>query len=93
MGDTRNILTIFVFFFGLALCFWRAPQADRWHLVLWLIAVTIWSNLLLLGPSTRNPMFGVALGTFLMLALGDTFDVERSHDHSSKPDVIGLLAS
>ena len=68
MGNSPNIVTLFLFFFGLALCFWRAPQADRWHLILCLVAAGLWGSLLLLDPSTRTPMFGVATSTFLIIA-------------------------
>ena len=36
--DTQQVVTLFLFFLGVALCFWRWPQADRWHVVLCIVA-------------------------------------------------------
>ena len=83
MADTRDIVTLFVFFFGLALCFWRAPQADRWHVILCFIAAGLWSSLLLLNPSTRNPMYGVAVSVFLISGLTQYFR-RRAESRSSR---------
>jgi hypothetical protein len=73
MADTLNIVTLFLFFFGVALCFWRVPQADRWHLVLCLVAAGLWGSLPLLNPSTRTPMFAVVTSSFLIMALAQYF--------------------
>jgi uncharacterized membrane protein YjjB (DUF3815 family) len=73
MAHSPNIVTLFVFFFGLALCFWRAPNADRWHVSLCLIAAGLWISLVFLDPTTRNPMFAVATSTFLIIALAKYF--------------------
>lgn len=73
MADTPSITTLFVFFFGVALCFWRVAQADRWHVVLCLVATGLWCGLLLFDPATRKPMFGVATSTFLIIGLAQYF--------------------
>ena len=66
--DPNTQLTVlFVFFLGVALCFWRAPQADRWHVVLCFIAAAIWGSLLWLVPSLRTwPFIFSALIFFLI---------------------------
>jgi Na+/H+ antiporter NhaD/arsenite permease-like protein len=69
--DTRQIIALFVFFFGLALCMWRAPKADRWHVVLRLIAVTLWCGLLVFEPRTRTVGYGFVVTTFVIAALSE----------------------
>jgi hypothetical protein len=61
--------TLTVFFFGLALCMWRAPQADRLHVVLCLCAAALWCGPLLFDPVARNPPFGIAVITSLTIGL------------------------
>ena len=61
-------LALFVFYVGLVLCGWRKRQADRWHIVLCMTAIALWSGTLLFLPATRLPMLGVAAITFLSLA-------------------------
>jgi hypothetical protein len=72
-SDTHQIVTLFVFFFGVALCFWRVPQADRWHVVLCVIAAALWCGLLLFEPRTRTPPFGFVVVTFLVIGMSQPF--------------------
>ena len=71
-GDTHQIVTLFVFFFGVALSMWRWPQADRWHVVLCVIAAALWCGLLLFEPRTRTPGFGFTI-FFLSIGLSRPF--------------------
>jgi hypothetical protein len=64
-----NVTTLAVFFVGLGLCLWRAPHADRWHVVLCAVAALIWGTLPIFDPSTRTPGFGYTTMTLLVLAL------------------------
>ena len=68
-ADARQIATLFVFFVGVALCMWRWPQADRWHVVLSVIAATLWGGLLLFEPRTRTPGFGFIVAYILSIGL------------------------
>ena len=68
-ADTNHVATWFVFFFGVALCMWRLPHADRWHVVLCGIAAVLWCGLLLFEPRTRTPGYGFIVINFLIIAL------------------------
>ena len=67
--DIQQVVTLFVFFLGVALCFVRWPQADRWHVVLCFIAAGLWLICLLLEPRTRTFGFGLIVANFLIIAL------------------------
>jgi hypothetical protein len=72
-ADIHNIVTLFVFFLGVALAMWRWPQADRWHVVLCLIAAALWCGLPLFEPRTRSAGFGFIVIYFLIVALSKPF--------------------
>jgi len=65
-ADTHQIVTLVVFFFGVALSMWRWPQADRWHVVLCVIAAALWCGLLLFEPRTRTAGFGFTVFFFII---------------------------
>jgi drug/metabolite transporter (DMT)-like permease len=67
--DVRQVVTLFLFFLGIALCMWRTPRGDRWHVALCLSAAVIWSGVALFEPRTRTLGFGVVVGSFLALGL------------------------
>ena len=71
--DLHQIITLCVFFLGVALCFWRFPQADRWHVSLCFIAAGLWGGLLFFEPRTRTVMFGVCTVMWLATALSQPF--------------------
>ena len=71
--DTHQIVTLFVFFFGVALCMWRLPHPDRWHVVLCVIAAALWGGILLFEPRTRTSGFGLIVGSFLVIGLSQAF--------------------
>ena len=75
--DTRQVITLFVFFLGVGLCLWRVPQADRWHFVLCAIAAALWCGLLLFEPRTRTPGYGFTVVTFLTCALAQPLQRRR----------------
>jgi drug/metabolite transporter (DMT)-like permease len=75
--DTHQLVTLFVFFFGVALCFWRVPQADRWHVVLCVVAAAFWCGLLLFEPRTRTAGYGFVVITFLVCGLSQSFQRRR----------------
>jgi hypothetical protein len=72
-ADNHQIVTLFVFFFGVALSMWRWPQADRWHVVLCVIAAALWCGLLLFEPRTRTLGFGFIVINVLILGLSRPF--------------------
>ena len=71
--DTQQVVTLFLFFLGVALCFWRWPQADRWHVVLCIVAAGLWAGCLLLEPRTRTLGFLMIVSNFLIIALARPF--------------------
>ena len=73
MAETPHVSTLVVFFLGVALCLWRAPQADRRHVILCLIAAGLWCVLLIVDPGTRKPGFGFTTATFLFIGLSQPF--------------------
>lgn len=72
-ADTRQIATLFIFFFGTALVMWRALHGDRWHVVPCVIAAVLWGGLLLFEPRTRTPGYGFSVVTLLIFGLSKTF--------------------
>ena len=66
--DTQLIVLV-VFFVGVGLCMWRAPQADKWHLVLCFIAAALWGGLLWFVPSLRILPFVVSALAFFGLGI------------------------
>ena len=71
MTHSADVTTLFVYFLGVALCFWRSPsnRGDRGHLTLCLTAALLWGGLLLFNPATRKPHFALTTGAFLMISL------------------------
>ena len=69
MAIDVQIATLFMFFPGVACCFLRWPQADRWHIALTLVGATLWAGCLIVEPRTRTLMFGFIVLSFLGLAL------------------------
>ena len=67
--EVQPVVTLFLFFLGVALCFVRWPQADRWHVVSCFIAAGLWASCLLLEPRTRTFGFGLIVVNFLVIAL------------------------
>ncbi len=70
--DTQ-LIVLFVFFLGVGLCFWRIPQADRWHVILCFIAAAIWGSLLWRVPSLRTLPFVVSALTFFGIGVLQPF--------------------
>jgi hypothetical protein len=75
--DIQQVVTLFVFFLGVALCFVRWPQADRWHVVLCFIAAGLWLSCLLLEPRTRTGGFGFIVVSFLVIGLSRPWKQRR----------------
>ena len=71
--DTSQVVTLFVFFFGVGLCMWRAPQGDRTHIKLCSIALILWCALLLFEPRTRTPGYGFIVMMLLLTELSRVF--------------------
>lgn len=67
--DTRVLTTLLVYFLALALCFWRLPQADRWHIALCAVAAILWTAIPVFNPQTRTLMYGLGVLAFLMTSL------------------------
>lgn len=68
-ADTQQIVVLFPFFLGVALSFWRWPQADRRHVVLCIVALGLWVGCLLLEPRTRTFGFLMIVSNFVIIAL------------------------
>ena len=70
-SDSSGIITLFVFFLGLALCMWRKPHGDRWHVALCVAAGTLWCVLPLFEPGMRSPVYGFIVAGFLIVGLAE----------------------
>jgi hypothetical protein len=69
MANSPNIITLILFFVGMALCFWRVPQADRKHVILCLVAGVLWPILPIFEPSMRRGGYGVVVTLWLIIGL------------------------
>ena len=63
------MITLILFFAGVALCLWRIPQADRKHVILCLVAGVLWAALPLFDPSMRVLGYGFVVTSFLIISL------------------------
>ena len=72
--DIHQIVTLVIFFLGLALCMWRAPRADRWHVVLCGAASVLWCSLLAFEPRTRTPGYGFVVVTLLTIGFSQSIN-------------------
>ena len=80
-ADTQQIITLFVFFLGVVLCFWRFPQGDRLHIGSCFVAAGLWCGVLFFEPRARTVMFGVTTVTWLITALSRPFRRHRDSVH------------
>ena len=64
-ADARQIITLFMYFGGVLLCFIRWPRGDRLHLVLCAMAVALWLGCLMLEPKARGWVF-VATAAYML---------------------------
>ena len=71
--DTRQVVTLFMFFVAVALCMWRWPQADRWHVVLCVVVAALWCGVLWFEPRTRTTGFGFIVVALLTIGLRRPF--------------------
>jgi hypothetical protein len=69
MTNSANIAPLLLFFLGVALCFWRTPQADRWHVMLCVVAAVLWCSLPVFEPSMRRTGYWLVSASFLILSL------------------------
>jgi hypothetical protein len=69
MPNTPSVAPLLVFFGALAVCFWRAPQADRLHVTLCIVAGVIWCSLPLFEPSMRRSGYALSVASFLIIGL------------------------
>jgi hypothetical protein len=58
-----------LFFVGVAICFWRVPQADRKHVILCIAAGVLWATLPIFEPSMRTFGYGLVATSFLIIGL------------------------
>ena len=86
-----QVTTLFLFFLGVALCFLRWPQGDRWHVIFCLVAATIWAGLLFFVPATRAAGFAFVTLSFLSLALARPLQRHRLEGGSMKLVLLGVL--
>jgi membrane protein implicated in regulation of membrane protease activity len=69
MSTPPNVITLLLFFVGVALCLWRIPQADRKHVILCFVAGVLWATLPLFDPSMRLAGYGFVVASFLVISL------------------------
>ena len=69
MTTPPAIVPLLLFFVALAICFWRAPQADRLHVMLCLVAGCIWAALPVFEPSMRRSGYALIVAMFLVTGL------------------------
>jgi hypothetical protein len=69
MPNDPSIIPLVLFFVGVALCFWRTPQADRWHVMLCVVAGVLWCVLPIFEPTMRRSGYALVVLTFLILGL------------------------
>jgi hypothetical protein len=69
MPTPPNVITLLLFFVGVALCLWRVPQADRKHVILCLLAGALWAALPLFDPSMRKLGYAFVVAYFLIISL------------------------
>ena len=74
------MVPLILFFVALAVCFWRAPQADRLHVKLCLLAGSIWASLPLFEPSMRRSGYALIVATFLVTGLMQPLRRSITHD-------------
>jgi hypothetical protein len=72
-SDVSQLATLFLFFFAMDLCLWRAPQADQRHVILCGITAALWCGILLFEPRTRMSGYALIVVTFLITALAPAF--------------------
>jgi hypothetical protein len=68
-ADVRQIITLLMFFGGVALCFIRWPRGDRLHVVFCAMAVALWFGCWVLEPKTRGWVFVGTAGYMLFISL------------------------
>jgi hypothetical protein len=68
-----NLTALILFFAAVALCLWRIPQADRWHVVLCVAAGVIWCVLPMFEPSMRRSGYALVVTGFMVLSLTQPF--------------------
>ena len=69
MPGSPSVIPLLLFFVGLALCFWRIPQADRWHVILCMIAGVRWFTLPIFEPTMRRSGYPLVVTSFLIFGL------------------------
>ena len=67
--DVRHIITLCVFFLGVAFAMWRWPKGDGWHVILSAIAAVLFCSLLVFEPATRTFGYAALCLYFLFVAL------------------------
>jgi hypothetical protein len=66
-AQTQQIVTLFMYFGGVLLCFIRRPQGGRLHLALCAAAAALWAGCWFLEPGTHRWLFVAT--TLSMLAV------------------------
>jgi hypothetical protein len=69
MASSPNITPSILFFVGVAVCVWRIPQADRWHVILCIAAGLLWCSLPIFEPSMRSSGYALVVTAFLIIGL------------------------
>ncbi|MEP7304115.1 MAG: hypothetical protein ABJA98_01230 [Acidobacteriota bacterium] len=69
MAGFPNLTPLILFLVGVAVCVWRIPQADRWHVILCIIAGVLWCSLPVFEPSMRSSGYVLVVVAFLVIGL------------------------
>ena len=67
--DLLQILTLFMYFGGMMLCFIRWPRGGRLHTALCALAAALWVGCLALEPKTRSWIFVATSAYMLFISL------------------------
>jgi hypothetical protein len=69
MANSSNVVPLILFFIGTGLCLWRAPQADRWHAILCVLAGVFWGVLPIFDAPMRSSGYALVVASFLIVGL------------------------
>ena len=84
------MVPLILFFVALAICFWRIPQADRLHVMLCLVAGSIWAALPVFEPSMRRSGYALVAFALTFGASDEPSARKKVALHQPLPHPLGL---